>query len=107
MQFGRFLTRPVIAEIVLIYAVNNVHDTALASDPVEPREQLVFAMETAVRVVLYIIRVIEFMRLDIFVRNGELIHESFGIAFVGFGDGSGISGDGDGVRPQYAVGGPR
>jgi hypothetical protein len=37
----------------------------------QPREQLVLAVETAIRIVLHVIGIVEFVRLDVLVRDPE------------------------------------
>jgi hypothetical protein len=51
----------------------------------EAREQLVLAVEAAIRIVAHVLRVIELVRLDVFVNDSEARHEGFRIALVRFG----------------------
>ena len=67
VNLRRALTRPIIAQIVDIHAVDHVRDAPLASHLVEPGEQFVLAVEAAVGTVLDVVRIVELARLDVFV----------------------------------------
>src|SRR5258707_14508143 len=97
MKLRGFLPRPVVSQIVDIHAVDNVLDTAGCAQCVQLREKFVLAMKAAVRIVLDIIRVVEFVRFDVLVPNSTLTREGLGIALMRFGNGGGIRGNGDGI----------
>jgi hypothetical protein len=107
VQPSGVLAGPVVAQIVGIYAVDDVGDAALAADFFQARKQFVLAVEAAVGVVLQVIGILEFARLDIFVRDSELPHEGLGIALVRLRDGSRIRGHGQSVAAQHLVRSPR
>ena len=101
------LAGAVVAQVVGIYTVDDVGDAALAADFFQAREQFVLAVEAAVGVVLQVIGIFEFARLDIFVRDSELPHESLGIALVRLRDGGRIRGYGQSVGAERLVRSPR
>src|ERR1700676_2514725 len=103
MQFSGALSWPVIAEIVYIHAVDNVLNASLTAHDVQFGEQLVLAVEAAVRIVLHIIGIIELMRLDVLVPKSTLAGERFGIALVRLGNRGGVRGDRDGIVAESAV----
>ena len=105
-MFGGVLAGPVIAQVVHIHAVGDMLDAALARHDFQAREEFVLAMETAVRIVLYVVRIIELARLDVFVAETAFARESLGVALVRFGDGSGIRGNGQRILAQHAMRGP-
>src|SRR5579864_4156482 len=107
MDFRSVLSWPVVAQVVLIHAVDDMGNTALAPHIIETREQLVFAMKTAVLIVLEVIGIFELVSVDVLVGNSELADKIFGIAFVRFRNRCGIRGDGDGLLAEYAMRGPR
>ena len=63
-------------------------------------------MKATVGIVLHVIGILEFIRVDIFVPDSELLGKSLGIALVGFGDGSGIGCYSNCLIPQYTMSGP-
>jgi len=63
-------------------------------------------MEAAIGVVLQVVRILEFMGLDVLVRNSELAHEGLRIALVGLRDGSRIRGYRQCLAAQHLVRGP-
>ena len=97
VPFGGALAGTVVAQVVHVHAVNDVAVAALAADFVEAREELVLAVEAAVGRVAEVVGVVEFVGLDVLVRDSELRDEGFGVALVRFGKGSRVGGDGDGV----------
>ena len=107
MNLRRALTRPIIAQIVDIHAVNHVRDAPLASHFIEPGEQFVLAVETAVGTVLDVIRILKLARGDVFVPESLLARELLGIALVRFGKRCGIGRDRDRPVAQSLVRRPR
>src|SRR6202790_5779989 len=103
MQFSGALSWPVIAEIVYIHAVDNVLNASLTAHDVQFGEQLVLAVEAAVRIVLHVIGIIELVRLDVLVPESTLAGERFGIAFVRLGMCGGVVIAGDGIVAVCAV----
>ena len=73
----------------------------------EHGEEFVFAVEAAVGIVPDVVRVLEFVRGDVFVMDAELAREGFGVPLVRFGEGRGIGGYGDGVIAEGLFGSPR
>ena len=76
---------------------------ALFADLFQPVEQLVLAVEAAVRVVLQVIGILELVRRDQLVPDAELRAKSIGVALVRLGNGSRIGRDGDGVLAQHLL----
>src|SRR5215472_167161 len=101
------LAGAIIAEVILVHAIDDVLVAALAADFAKTREELVFAVEAAVGVVAQVIGIVELAALDVFVHDAELLHEGFEIALVGFGQRRRIGGDGEGAGAQHAMRGPR
>src|ERR1051326_9622229 len=93
MQLGGALPGPVIAQIVHVDAVDHVRDSPLPRHLMELRKQLVFAMEAAVAVVLYILRIFELARGDDFVTDTPVSSELLGSALVRRGERCRIGGD--------------
>jgi hypothetical protein len=104
---GGTLAGTIVAQIVFVHAVHDVGVAALAADPFENREQFVFAVKAAVRIVLHVVGVFELVRFDVFVADSELPGEGFGVSFVRCGYGGGIGGDRDNIVAQSLPGGPR
>ena len=57
-------------------------DAAFAPHFFQAREQLVLAVKTPAGVVLEVIGILEFVRLNVLVRDPEMAHEILRIAFV-------------------------
>lgn len=95
--FGGALAGTPVAEIVDVDAIDNIRDAAFLAHLIQAGEEFVFAVEAAVFIVFDVFGVIEFEGFDVFVADVEVAGELFGVAFVGFGDGGGIGGDGNGV----------
>src|SRR5260370_16632538 len=85
MKLRSFLPRPVVTKVVDIHAVDNVLDATGCAQCVQLSEQFVLAMEAAVRIVLDIIRVVEFVCFDVLVLNPTLTRERPGIPLLRFG----------------------
>jgi hypothetical protein len=68
---GGVLSGAEIAQVVDIHPVDDVADGALAAELFEAREELVLAMETAVRVVADVIGIVEFVGIDELVNDAE------------------------------------
>ena len=82
MKLGRFLTRPVVAQIVHIDAIHDVLEPTLTRHRFQPVKQFIFAMETPVRVILDVLRIFKLMSDDVFVPETAVAGELFRIAFV-------------------------
>jgi hypothetical protein len=82
-------------------------DTAFARHNFEARKEFILAVKTAVRIVLYVVRIIELLRLDVFVAETPLTGECLGGVFVRLGDGSGVRRDRQGVFAQNVMCRPR
>ena len=67
------LARTVVAQVVHVHAVDDVLVAALAAHTSQAREQLVLAVEAAVRIVLHVIGIVELVRLDVLVRDAEAL----------------------------------
>jgi len=87
MNFRSGLARAVVAEVVLVNAVDDVGDAALDGQLFQAQEEFIFAMKATVRVVGGVGGVVEFERWN------ELVSEAADggvlgcIAFVGFRNG--------------------
>ena len=104
---GGILARAIVAQVVQIHAVDDVFVAALAAHLRQAREQFVLAVEAAVRVVADVVGIVEFVGLDVLVRDAEALDEGLGIALVRLGQRCRIGGHGDGVRSQHAIRRPR
>src|SRR5258705_5432056 len=93
MQLRGSLPRTVVAEVVDVYAVDDMHNAALASDFVEPGKQLVFAVEATVGVIGYVIGIIELAGSDVLMANAVFASKGFSVGFVRFGVRVGVRGD--------------
>ena len=90
MKPGRTLPGTIIAQIVLVHAVNDVRDAPFRADLLQNGEQLVFAMEAAIGIVLHVVRILKLVRLDILVPDSKLAGEGLGVKLVRFRNGSRI-----------------
>lgn len=82
VQLGGTLAGPVVAQVVDVHSVHDVIDAAFPRQGIEMREELILAKETAVGIVLDVIRVLEFPSLDVFVPEAALACERLRIALV-------------------------
>ena len=71
MQLRGALAGTIVAQIVDIHSVDDVRDAALARHFVEPGKQLVLAVEAPVRIVLDVIRIVEFVGRDVLVAEAR------------------------------------
>jgi len=97
MVGSRALAGAVVAQIVAIDAVDHRGDSAGARRVIEAGEQLVFAMEAAVAIVLDVVGIVELARLDVFVADPVFAGKRLGIALVRFGERCGIGSDRNGA----------
>ena len=100
VKFRGSLAGPIISQIVDVHAINNMCDPALTRDLVQPREQLILAVEAAVAVVLEVVGILKFQRGDVFMPDAPGPCEFLRIALVRFGQGSGIGGQRQGAIPR-------
>ena len=107
MLLGRVLSGTVISQVVLVDAIDHRRIPIRAAEFGEPREQLVLAVEAAIGVVADVIRILEFVRLDVLMPDSELPDKRFRIPFVRFGNRRRVGRDGQRVVAQGLRGGPR
>jgi hypothetical protein len=67
-----------------VHSVNDVLEAAILADLRKPGEELVLAMEAAVRIVADVVGIIELVGGDVLVRDSEPAREPFAIALVRF-----------------------
>ena len=82
MQLGGALPRTVVAEIILVYAVNDVAITTFRRVGFQPDEEFVFAVKATIFVVLDVIWIFKLESVDVFVVKTAFARELFGIAFM-------------------------
>ncbi len=76
----RLLPRTKIAPIIQIHAVSNVVEMQRSADALHHLEKLVFAMKTARAIILRIVRIFKFVRVDHLQRNPLLLGKLHRIA---------------------------
>src|SRR6478736_368805 len=101
MNSRRVLTWTVIAQIILIHAVEDVVHTSGGSDFFQPGEEFVFAVKTPVRIVGDVFRVVELVGLNVLVENAGLASERLCIVFVRCGNGGRISSNRNRLVAEY------
>ena len=94
------LARTVIAQVVLVDAVDDVRDASRRADFFQPREQLVLAVEAAVGIIGDVVRIFELVCLDVLVANIRFAGELLGIALVRLRNRGRIGGDRDRLSPS-------
>ena len=69
------LTRPKVAVIVQVASVGDMRESALSSQPLHLREQLVLAVEAALRIIALVVRVGELVGRKRLYRDRVLLRE--------------------------------
>src|SRR5689334_23078716 len=100
------LARAVVSEIVLVYAIDDVFDSALPAYFLQTIEQFVFAVKTAVGIIGDVFGILELECRDVLMPNPVLFGKKFGVTFVGFGDGCRVRRNCYRSGPQRPLGGP-
>ena len=106
MQFRGPLPGAVIAQVILINAVNNVRDPPRAAKLLQHREQFILAMEAAIRPVFCVIRDFRILGRHILMANSELLRKSLSVTLVRFRNRCRIGGNGDCIVAQRLFRGP-
>ena len=82
MDFCSLLTRPIVSQVVLIYAVDNVLIAVLGDVVFQAHKQFIFAVKAAGFVVLNIVGILEFECRDILMPEASFASKRFRIPLM-------------------------